>query len=101
MTIFLVPLDKLKEFNNKIDEELRLSESQLLSFIKSADLNSNLEGIHHLDKLLLWSSGELNFFPLPALTILTNNFVFLQQTWYFLYWIFYDSVREIHVLINS
>ena len=51
-------LDKLKEFNSKVDEELRLSDSQLLTFIKSADPSSNLEGIHHLEKLLLWPAGK-------------------------------------------
>jgi hypothetical protein len=48
----------LKEFNSKVDEELRLSDSQLLTFIKSVDSNSNLEGIHHLEKLLLWPAGK-------------------------------------------
>ena len=59
--------DKLKEFNGTVGPELQLPEQDLLSYVKSADLNSSNAGrLPHLDTLLNWPSEML----LPVLDVL-------------------------------
>ncbi len=51
--------DKLKEFNGKVEPELRLSDEDLANFVQSADLGSKAAGdMIHLDTLLQWPNGK-------------------------------------------
>ncbi|KAK4035672.1 hypothetical protein OUZ56_027758 [Daphnia magna] len=57
---------KLREFNEKVDPSLQLSDADLLSFVQSADPKSTIQGIPHLETFLRWPSDMM----FPALDIL-------------------------------
>lgn len=56
-------LSKLKEFNNQMDDSLKVTDTELEHAIKLASGDySSVESIDAMKKLLLWPKGKLNHF---------------------------------------